>query len=95
MTEEEAKTKWCPFVRVGSERTGLGSINRDVQLGERTPSANCIASACMAWQAKTKTEQRDRRDGLPVQPGTIYLRGNIESAEVPDGGYCGLVVQPQ
>ena len=35
MTEAEAKTKWCPFVRIA---------------GVRHPAAQCIASACMAWR---------------------------------------------
>lgn len=34
MTEEEAKTKWCPFAR-------------DV---DGAPTTNCIGSACMAWR---------------------------------------------
>jgi hypothetical protein len=39
MTEEEAKTKWCPFMRTPH---ALG------------PTANrCIASECMAWRKWT------------------------------------------
>lgn len=54
MTEDEAKTKWCPFVRVvigpdnptwqGGMLTNRGAIpadNRDTL---------CIGSQCMAWR---------------------------------------------
>ena len=45
MKEEEAKTKWCPHVRVAfPETTG----NRDMQ----TPDCDiykCIGSGCMMW----------------------------------------------
>lgn len=49
MTEDEAKTKWCPFARVlSSLQHGIG--NRDVRGGSYSPGALCIASACMAWR---------------------------------------------
>lgn len=49
MTEEQARTKWCPFARYKSIN-GEG-INRwatdEVQLNPEP--ARCIASDCMAW----------------------------------------------
>ncbi len=59
-TEEEAKTKWCPQVCLGSEYTGLGSLNRDCT-GKVIP-ALCIGSACMMWvwiDGATKSEYTD------------------------------------
>jgi len=41
MTEDEAKTKWCPFRR-GVEQWPSGVT---IKIGEP-----CIASACMAWR---------------------------------------------
>jgi hypothetical protein len=56
MTEDEAKTKWCPLVRVGgpmqSEAEGT-SANRWAGQSISAPQACdylCIASECMAWR---------------------------------------------
>lgn len=46
-TEEEAKQKWCPEVRMGNPNGG--GFNSDIQ----TPEAEyykCIASDCMMWR---------------------------------------------
>lgn len=53
MTEDEAKTKWCPFVRMTASQ-GEWHINRDPSLQsspQDTQAYRCIASACMAWRA--------------------------------------------
>ena len=48
MTEQEAKTKWCPLAR------GKGGVNR-ADAGENTLLyGNCIGSACMAWRTAEK-----------------------------------------
>lgn len=78
MTEDEAKTKWCPFAKaVTGVRSSDGSIikatsphNRVGIVGETSPAFThaheCIASACMAWR------------------GLGYLTNNQRH------GYCGL-----
>jgi hypothetical protein len=48
MTEEDAKTKWCPFVRLGQNRftsptNHMGSPNTE-------KAFFCIASDCMMWE---------------------------------------------
>lgn len=63
LTEEEAKTKWCPFVRL--TRAGTGSIvnNR----GKWSDNINrCIASQCMAWRIG-KEKAKPQRAGYPTE----------------------------
>jgi hypothetical protein len=46
MTEDEAKTKWCPTASV----PGItGGKNRDAY-GYPEPKAHCVGSVCMAWR---------------------------------------------
>jgi hypothetical protein len=65
MTEEEAKTKWCPFARLIAEmRSNLGNVGfteshnrRATEDGDGFPSAaRCIGSSCMAWRWKSLNE---------------------------------------
>lgn len=79
MTEDEAKTKWCPMSRVvsGDKEAGVVSavaFNRTMNVGTvpveigYPKGACCIGSGCMMW-----------RWGKPsMGPG------------YPDHGYCGL-----
>ena len=58
-TEDEAKTKWCPFARVpvvdahGNVPTGAAIVNRHSS-GVRAVGSHCIGSACMAWRWDAK-----------------------------------------
>jgi hypothetical protein len=51
LTEAEAKTKWCPFSRIGAYGQNR---NQDPPVDFREP-CTCIASRCMAWR-KTTTD---------------------------------------
>ncbi len=76
MTEDEAKTKWCPVARVvmdGSDNKVVGPFNRDHWITDETLEDTinrscCIASACMAWRT---------------------FRGSSINPDAT-GGYCGL-----
>lgn len=57
MTEEDAKTKWCPFSRylaarkVGEMAAHLpAAVNRG-HYGAPEVGTMCIGSACMAWRS--------------------------------------------
>lgn len=83
MTEEEAKTKWCPFARViatdatDSPILNLGAYNRiAVKAGERS-CGMCIASGCMAWRW-----DRGYPSYLDAQNGDI--------SESLINGHCGI-----
>ena len=74
VTEEQAKTKWCPMTRsagfIGTNKLGP-AVNRthytgtgeDVAPSESQPYSCCIGSRCMMW--------------VPLGPGTTT-------------GYCGM-----
>ena len=45
MTEEEAKTKWCPMVRIDGSNM---SMNIDDGKADLLPT--CVGSDCMMWR---------------------------------------------
>ena len=56
LTEDEAKTKWCPFARESYSADHKGGVatataNRFTGLNDYS---RCIASQCMAWRWHTK-----------------------------------------
>lgn len=106
MTEDEAKTKWCPFARVeGPWNGGSPTINRGVhdaeydeednRLPERPgsrlpPQSLCIASACMAWRTRS----------IRTHVNHIHRDGTAAVAKQPEDivtadGFCGLAGAPQ
>lgn len=62
MTEEEAKTKWCPMVRINGNAMDY-ILNR--KASDR--HSYCIGSACMMW--------RENVDYLPGPHGYCGLAG--------------------
>lgn len=83
MTEDEAKTKWCPFVRVTASETEWHTNRPSYADIHQTPFDDCIGSACMAWRW---------RPGKPeVKDGAFTGRMEPHS----DGaGFCGLAGTP-
>lgn len=97
MTEEEAKTRWCPFVRLTADGPGEWHTNRDPSLPSSpgdTQAYRCIASACMAWRTRQRsvlrTEPWPEKDttAAPSVPAGRY------GADVVTEGYCGLAGAP-
>lgn len=82
MTEDEAKTKWCPFAwRVMTpEARILGQLERDVQDAPE-PMTRCVASECMAWRWLLNTQKID--DPVTKSVGIITVSSPVD-------GYCGL-----
>lgn len=98
MTEAEAKTKWCPFSRVGQNMGDKPiAVNRTfhesnsgshvVQMQTR-----CLASGCMAW-GWLEPEYHHRRF-IPDPSGELDENGDRKGTweEHPEKrrGYCGL-----
>ncbi len=64
MTEDEAKTKWCPAYRFSAAISPAGDRDGcDNRRSEDKPEtqAKCIGSACMAWRwsARNTVGMRD------------------------------------
>ena len=85
MTEQEAKTKWCPFAQV-TDRREVASYNRLPMKDFEMPtpkSARCIGSACMAWR-------KDMSAGV-----TEWVKGDLAQTVKPIyGGFCGIAGKP-
>ncbi len=85
MTEDEAKTKWCPFARERFEVHDLGQIaitalNRLDDEGCEGLS-RCIGSECMAWRWRMVIE---------TMPMPIGRNAHLTDADGNWLGHCGL-----
>src|ERR1700761_4286309 len=94
MTEEEAVTKWCPFVRAATN-TGNTSWSWLADAGYEPESVRnaarssnrCIATDCMAWRwDEPWTSQTEEGQG-----GDVVIRLKRKPGE-PRLGFCGLAV---
>lgn len=58
LTEQQAKSKWCPLARAESTR---GSNAIPVNRSGNAPDVDClcIASGCMAWRSEAVTLDRE------------------------------------
>lgn len=90
MTEEEAKTKWCPHARYVIDDSGAGpspGYPTGNRFGGHEPSEGrclCIASSCMAWRWSEEPRPGNRTNNDFDVPGP----------DVPGTGYCGLAGKP-
>lgn len=93
MTEDEAKSKWCPFSRtaapVDSEFSGTA--------GNRTYNGthsvdNCIGSACMAWRLDNATGLKiEKHEQGHTPEGKFWVKNTCTEGPT---GYCGLAGKP-
>lgn len=81
MTEDEARGKWCPFVRVIEIRTGPERYERLDSRGNLNESGgpSCIASDCMMWRWVVSPSDAAREAKDPF----IEVVSEVS-------GYCGL-----
>jgi hypothetical protein len=100
MTEDEARTKWCPMFRasisVGPTDASEIVTNQDHNADHRL--GRCLASGCMAWRHEFPSGETItlQSDSIPPGPGWGV------AASGPDGttvwqqlsGYCGLAGKP-
>lgn len=99
LTEEEAKTKWCPFARVvgvfaagnepavpGHNRTVFSSKGSAVEQKSPAP-ASCIASGCMAWRWSFIFVNAD---GMEINADTLGMFAECTKEGAARKGFCGL-----
>lgn len=99
MTEEDAKTKWCPFVRFVSVNNRGES---ETSIPRNPPITACIGSACMAWRWKNDYERRWDlpKDKPPEGEGwqRVEAIGGVAHwvrQHATPHGFCGLAGAPQ
>ena len=80
MTEDEARQKWCPMVRLAYDTVSANRFVNDPRSGMTTPDADCccIASDCMMFKWD------DNYDHGGDSTADRYNTANNR------GGYCGL-----
>ena len=88
MTEDEAKTRWCPFARTvevtdGNVVPGTSHNREHFENGvvDTTHPNSCIASDCMAWQWDNPEVSGNKMDNHGNE--AVYSTGSAH-------GYCGL-----
>lgn len=96
MTEEDAKTRWCPFSRVscsGGPIEGNHAANRRATGGSISPEYLCIASACMAWRWAL-VERTSDDSGQPVETWPDLMPFHPKGTLLTRHGICGLAGKP-
>ena len=96
MTEDEAKTKWCPEVRTGLV-SGM-AVNRHVADGPHSPNGvyhetRCIGSSCMAWRWSVQNNATGEVVQQQSRVAAEFLL-KVVDFEASIGGYCGLAGKP-
>lgn len=91
LTEEEAKTKWCPEARANAGRTAIGTtLNRDDN-GAPFVGCYCIGSACMAWRWRDPAPEIEIFVAGEGNADFVRRRDRILAGRV---GYCGKAGAP-
>lgn len=98
MTEDEAKTKWCPFVRLCVKGASAGNRYGTQHTTIENPSeCRCIGSQCMAWRVSKPSVPKGsltfNRTGKTCKVGEVECEnyeGRILTQDQPEEGYCGL-----
>lgn len=101
MTEDEAKTKWCPFARTSDDDGSTFNRRWDGKVSE---AAACLGSGCMAWRWLQKPMRQaswtpvEGWEHSPADPGDPedrdYWLQPQEDAVRQRPGYCGLAGAP-
>ncbi len=97
MTEEEARAKWCPFVRYSVAFDDYASNRWKQSLPEDEPHAlnpvpcRCIGSACMSWRWVQRITNKKEIYDYQHYIGAPRAEPIYENTE---HGFCGLAGKP-
>ena len=82
MTEEEAKTKWCPRANISND-SFKNTVASNRYVGGGIPEGcRCIASDCMMWES---------HDYYVNENGSAFFKdSDTEKRKHVTGGDCGL-----
>ena len=86
MTEQEAKQKWCPFVRqqfIESSKTIADNRGCVSNKDKSQADWRCIASGCMAWRWRKATDNQWLENG-------VVMVGFHKDKDGNPLGRCGL-----
>lgn len=97
MIEQEAKTKWCPQVRMDGCEEVQNSFNRvHTSDGSGLSQALCVASDCMMWEpeyeeeTKTISRKGELPEGWHKKRNSINYTVEIGRYVKTNSGDCGL-----
>lgn len=77
MTEDEAKTKWCPFVRDADAGANVSNL-------DRLPHwSSCIGSQCMAWRPSPPAF-KETRETFSAEHAEWLKRPGTYAREISD-----------
>ena len=94
MTEDEAKTKWCPHARTARDGEDFAA-NRDRDGVPIDRKHTCITSDCMAWR-EVWEDIPILKNGRAVAPGEAYFKRDVAKTNRHLlGGFCGLAGAPR
>lgn len=77
VTEEQARKKWCPFVRVEGNNRLYNTTTDGFDAEHRFQ--HCIGSMCMAWRVFSFSYARE--EAAPERHGYCGLAGKPESGD--------------
>ena len=94
MTEDEARTKWCPHARVACyAEAGDAGVNRSSDRGASISGVGCLASDCSQWRWGEALGVIERGQ-VALDPASPPPARTADRYHITPRGYCGLAGEP-
>jgi len=96
ITEQEAKLKWCPFVRMGYAFDGGGSFAYPFNRYDNDlEGLGCKGPDCMAWRYVQESDEEITKRVQEILDAKPDLSAQEAYDSLPKRGFCGLAGVPQ